>query len=284
MKEHVFIKLIKEELKNNYLGDDCAYLKDLEIVITQDNFIQDVHFKTEWATPFQIGYKAAVVNISDILAAGAKPKYLTIGLSLPKVSENFIKELYKGFIKGAHGAKIIGGDITRADKIVISIAAIGTTRNRKISSRSNAKPGYVVISSGSFGDSAKGFEELENGIKYSESISAHLEPILDFKFSEEISTQIKVDYAMMDTSDGLADALFQIAKASNVKIIARAIEGMFGFEDYKLVAAVPQEFLKNLDNYNLIGEVVDFDGSYLQINNKNYCSYDELGLFDHFNS
>ena len=67
MKEHDFIKIIKEQLQGEYIGNDCAYLKDLGIVVSQDNFIEDVHFKTEWATPFQIGYKAAAVNISDIL-------------------------------------------------------------------------------------------------------------------------------------------------------------------------------------------------------------------------
>ena len=68
MKEQRLIKIIKEQTKSSYLGDDCAYLKDLGIVITQDNFVEDIHFKREWATPYQIGYKATAVNISDILA------------------------------------------------------------------------------------------------------------------------------------------------------------------------------------------------------------------------
>ena len=110
----------------------------------------------------------------------------------------------------------------------------------------------------------------------------HLEPTLDFEFSEQISNQITVNYAMMDTSDGLADALFQIAKASNVKIVSQNIEGMFGAEDYKLVATVPEEFLPSIKNYRVIGSVTDFDGTYLQIDNKCYSKYDELRLYDHF--
>ncbi len=282
MKEQDFIKIIKEQTKSHYLGDDCAHLKELGIVVTQDNFIEDVHFKTEWATPYQIGYKAAAVNISDILASGAKPAYITVGLSLPNKKNDFIEELYRGIIAGAYGAEIIGGDITGGDKIFISITAIGITSGRKISSRSNAKSGYVVISSGDFGESSKGLKELQNGIKNTPAIRAHLEPILDEKFSEDISTQINCEYAMMDTSDGLADALFQIAKASNVKIITNKIEGILGAEDYKLVAAVPKDFLAKIEKYEIIGSVNDFDGTYLQIDNKKYSNYNELGLYNHF--
>ena len=282
MKEQDFIKIIKEQTKSHYLGDDCAHLKELGIVVTQDNFIEDVHFKTEWATPYQIGYKAAAVNISDILASGAKPAYITVGLSLPNKKNDFIEELYRGIIAGAYGAEIIGGDITGGDKIFISITAIGIISGRKISSRSNAKSGYVVISSGDFGESSKGLKELQKGIKNTPAIRAHLEPILDEKFSEDISTQINCEYAMIDTSDGLADALFQIAKASNVKIITNKIEGILGAEDYKLVAAVPKDFLAKIEKYEIIGSVNDFDGTYLQIDNKKYSNYNELGLYNHF--
>ena len=282
MKEQDFIKLIQEQTKSPYLGDDCAYIKDLGIVITQDNFVEDVHFKTEWATPFQIGYKAAAVNTSDIFASGAKPAYLSVGLSLPNVETKFIQDLYAGIQKGAYGAQVVGGDITGSDKIFISITAIGTTKDRKISSRANAKEGFVIISSGDFGQSAQGLKELQQGLKNTNSIRAHLEPILDEEFSRVIAERINTDYAMMDTSDGLADALFQIAQASNVKIKIDNIEEAFAAEDYKLVAAVPKEFLINIKNYKLLGSVEKFDGVYLEIGDFKYSSYNELKLYDHF--
>ena len=282
MKELDFIKIIQDQTNSSYLGDDCAYLKELGIVVTQDNFIEDVHFKRDWATPYQIGYKAATVNISDILASGAKPAYITVGLSLPNISNEYFKELYRGIKDGAHGAEVIGGDITGADKISISITAIGKTEGRKISSRSNAKAGYAVIASSQHGLSQKGYEELIKGRKTSESISAHLEPKLDVQFSEDISTQIQVEYAMMDSSDGLADALFRIAEASNCSIITPELEGTFGFEDYKLVAAVPKEFLNKLNNYILIGEVREFNGTILKIGDKTFNKYDELNSYNHF--
>ena len=278
MKEHDFIKIIKEQTKSAFLGDDCAYLKDLGIVVTQDNFVEDIHFKQEWATPYQIGYKAAAVNISDILASGAKPEYITVGFSMPDRGEDFVRELYQGIQAGAYGAKVIGGDITGADKIFISITAIGSTHGRKISSRKNAKAGYVVISKGKYGESSTGLKELAEGKRESESIKAHLEPMLDVEFSKNISENIKEDYAMMDTSDGLADALFQIAKASGVTIKTNYIEGMFGAEDYHLVAAVPEGFTDK----NIIARVYPYNGAYLQIDNQRYSEYDEMGLFNHF--
>lgn len=283
MKELEFIKIINNVTKSPYLGDDCAYLRDEGLVITQDNFVEDVHFKREWATPYQIGYKAAVVNISDILAAGAIPKYLTVGLSLPNDIDNeFIKEFYLGVKAGSYGAEVVGGDITGADKVFISITAIGLDKGRKISSRKNAKVGYKVITSGKYGLSTLGLNELINGGNNQELIRAHLEPSLNVEFSKAISAQITLDYAMMDTSDGLADALYKIAEASGVKISARNVEGMFGAEDYNIVAAVPAEFLIKISGYEIIGEVEKFDGCYLEIDGKKFNNYNELGTYNHF--
>lgn len=283
MKEYEFINLIKKSVSNKYIGDDCAHLKELGIVITQDNFIENVHFKTEWATAFQIGYKATAVNISDILASGAEPAYLTLGLSLPSyINSNFVEDLYKGILKASNGAEIIGGDITGSEKIIISITAIGKTKGRRISSRSNAKAGYSVIISSKHGDSLKGYNELIEGKKDTKYIKAHLEPSLDISFSKSISTQIKSDYAMMDTSDGLADALFQIAKASNCHIKVNEIEGIYSTEDYKLVAVVPKELLPQIEYFKIIGQVYDYKGTYLTIGENHFNNHYELNLYDHF--
>ena len=283
MKEQTFINIIKNQTGDEYIGDDCAYLKDLGIVVTQDSLVEDVHFKLTWCTPYQLGYKAVTVNISDVLASGAEPKYITIALSLPaSIDENFVEEFYKGAKSALRGAKIIGGDITGSDKVFISITAIGTTKGRKISSRKNAKIGDVVITKGEFGKSALGLKELKNGGKNLELIRAHLEPQLEERFAKEIATQIDCEYAMMDTSDGLADALFQIAQSSKVSIDSKIVEGIFGAEDYKLVATVPRKFLKRLTEYEIIGEVIERQDYILKIGEKKYYNYDELGLYNHF--
>lgn len=283
MKELDFIRVIKNQIGDEFLGDDCAYLKELGIVVSQDSLVEDVHFKRDWATPFQIGYKSVTVNISDILASGAKPAYITIALSLPNdIDEAFIKEFYRGAQTALHGAKIVGGDITGGKCIMVSITAIGIEGGRKISSRSHAKAGYKIITRGKYGQSSAGLRELMGGGNNKDLIRAHLEPELDEELSICISEQIQSDYAMMDTSDGLADALYKIAEASKVSIVAENIEGMFGAEDYHLVAAVPEEFLNKVHDFYIVGDVIEKQDFILKIGDRKYKNYDELGLYNHF--
>lgn len=298
MNEKSLIKLIKSSLQSSYIGDDCAYLKDLGIVVTQDSLVEDVHFKRDLITPFQLGYKTVMVNISDVCASGAEPKYLTISLSLPDtVDENFVKEFYDGAKNAAEDVKIVGGDLTGSDKIYISASAIGSDTGRKISSRSNAKSGYKIIVSGEHGSSAYGLALLlKNNLSPDEIVNnkfvkAHLMPAAQREFSREIAENIKDDYAMMDTSDGLADALMQIAQASRVtidietsKILHDPIVDMdtvlYGGEDYQLVAAVPKYILKNTDAYTIIGDVKTGNAG-LVIDGKSYTDIDNK-LYKHF--
>lgn len=271
MKEKEFIDIIKNTLKSDYIGDDCAYLKDMDIVVTQDNLVEDVHFSLDYTTPYKLGYKSAMVNISDISASGAKPKYLTVGLSLPNNTDNkFVEDFYNG-IKDT-GIEVVGGDITGGDKIFISITAIGSTKNRKISSRKNAKVRYKVITTGFHGSSGAGLKQLQNGLKSGKFIDAHLMPKAQTEISEYIAKNINTDYAMMDTSDGLADALLQISEQSQVSIQLENIPYdkdleqfenymeliLYGGEDYELVACVPEDF--DVPNTYTIGKVVEGEG------------------------
>lgn len=286
MKELEFLKIIKNTLsKNAHIGDDCAHLKDLGIVITQDSLIEDIHFSLKFSTPYELAYKAIIVNLSDVLAAGAKLKYLTVSLSIPNhLGNEFVSEFYKACdnLSVEYDFEIVGGDITGSEKLFISICAIGLTAERNISSRKNAKIGDYVITTGVHGSSAAGLYLLrkeergkrEKNIKLTDS---HLMPILAKEFSEEISTKIERNYAMMDTSDGLVDALFKIAQASDVLISIdfdkipydKEIEQVaqsanldfknwifYGGEDYQLVACVDGENLQKLNApYTIIGKV-----------------------------
>lgn len=282
MTELEFLEIIKNTLsKNTHIGDDCAHLKDLGIVITQDSLVEDVHFSLSFSTPYQLAYKAIIVNLSDILAAGAAPKYLTVSLSIPNYLDNcFISEFYKACnaLSVEYDFEIVGGDITGSSKLFISICAIGLTSGHKISSRKNAKVGDYVVTTGAHGSSAAGLFLLNKGAsKDNKLIEAHLKPMLAKDFSHEISTQIDRDYAMMDTSDGLVDALFKIAQASNALIsidfdkipydkeiekVAQQSEHDFkdwifyGGEDYQLIACLDEESLKKLTTpYTIIGQV-----------------------------
>ena len=295
MNEISILKTIENIIGNDYIGDDCAYLRDLGIVVTQDSLVEGIHFRREWCTPFQLGYKSAVVNISDIIVSGARPKYLTVAISLPEnISDDFITEFYNGIKSANPDVNVIGGDITGSpDKIVISVTAIGIDKNRYISSRKNAKEGYLVVTKGDFGSSAAGLNELINSRTNGELIKIHLEPKLEYDFTDFISTNVKEPYAMMDTSDGLADALFKIAEASGVKIIVdydmiphlngiNKEQVLFGGEDYKPVAAIPEKYVNGIHGASLIGRVVKYDGVRLDISGTSYKDYSELNVFNHF--
>ncbi len=300
MREKEFISSIKQILNSEYIGDDCAYLKDLGIVLTQDSLIEDVHFKMNYITPFQLGYKSIMVNISDIAASGAIPAYLTVALSLPNdINEDFIAEFYKGCKSACpQNVQIVGGDITSADKIYISVCAIGKTKNRNISSRKNAQIGQKVVVSGIHGSSGAGLELLLKGEYQPEKfIKPHLEPKAQIEFGKYLGENIKEEYAAMDTSDGLMDALSTIANESGVLLdidfskipYDKDIEKfdnwlnliLYGGEDYQIVATVPQY----IDIGTKIGEVKRGLGVNIKINGKEklYSKTDvENKIYNHF--
>ena len=190
--------------------------------------------------------------------------------------------------------------MTGSGKLYISVTAIGSTKGRKISSRANAKKGYKIIVSGEHGNSAKGLEILSTSSLSDESsgdnekfIQAHLTPVAQREFSRQIAENITQDYAMMDTSDGLADALMQIAKASRVTLCINSKKiphnenidmntVLFGGEDYQLIAVVPDEILQYISDYTIIGEVsgnvpaISLDGKLItNIDDKLYNHFKE---------
>ena len=155
-----------------------------------------------------------------------------------------------------------------------------------------AKENYKIIVSGEHGSSAYGLNLLLNNKTEPEYfIKKHLMPVAQEEFSRQIAENSTEDYAMMDTSDGLADALMQIAQASKVSLIIDSSKiphapqvdmetVLYGGEDYQLVAAVPEHLLKKLDAYTIIGEVKNGNTG-LIIDGKVYTDIDEK-LYKHF--
>lgn len=300
MKEKEFITIIKNTLNSPYIGDDCAYLKDLGIVVTQDSLVEDIHFSTKFISTFDLGFKAVMVNVSDVVASGAEPKYLTVSLSLPSnVKEDFVEEFYNGCKKACgNDVQIVGGDITGSEKIYISISAIGKTLGRNISSRKNAKIGQKVIVSGIHGSSSAGLKLLLEGKNSPEKfIKSHINPVAQVEFGKNISTTVNEPYAMMDTSDGLMDGLSTIANESGVLLdidfdkipYDKDIEQfenwqdlvLFGGEDYQILATVPQNFQGGFE----IGVVKEGLGVNLKLRDKitHYLKQDvEEKVFNHF--
>lgn len=302
MKELEFLEIIKETLsKKDHIGDDCAYLQNLGIVMTQDSLVEDIHFSIKFTSPYSLACKALLVNLSDIFASGAIPKYVTVSLSLPdSVDKTFVREFYRACedLSKRYDFEIVGGDITGGDKIFASVCVIGLTNGRNISSRKNAKVGDYVICSGEHGSSAAGLyilnnfskEQIESSDVMQKLVKTHQEPIIQEDFSKEIAVKVG-KYAMMDTSDGLVDAVFKIAQASGVMISVdfdkivydKKIEKfaqdanvdykdwvLYGGEDYQLIACLSKEELDKIDvPYHIIGEVKEkVENHSVEINNQ----------------
>ncbi len=284
MKELEYLSIINKELEDSsLLGDDCAFLSDLGIYVTQDTLVEDVHFKLSTATPYQIAQKSVHVNISDLAAAGAEPLYITISLSLPRYcDESFVKEFYKGvnFACSSLNIKVAGGDLTASDKVVVSVCAIGKKMSSVEVSRSFAKANDVVIVTGFHGDSAGGLRLLTQGGKKSQYLTdKHLLPVAQTEKSKEIinaaATAGVHKIAMMDTSDGLGDAVYKISKASGKMIklehipVSKELMEMFpddymdlalwGGEDYELIACIDEKVYNLFDKTKFIkiGRVLD---------------------------
>ena len=286
MKELSLINLIKNKIQNSsdYIGDDTAYIEELGIVITTDTLVEDVHFRLKNTTAFNLGFKSMAVNLSDIASDGAIPAYAFVALSLPKyVDEKFVEEFYDGMkeLCVRHGVTIAGGDITSSEKLFINITLVGKTENLQPARRTNAKVGNIVIATGFYGSSKAGFDILENKDKFENEfpvfilnkfIKAHNKPEPHLGFGRIILQNSETTPAMMDTSDGLADALFKIAQDSKVsmeidsklipmdmdlKEIANIMNAdpldyaLFGGEDYTLVACVDEEAANKLAVKNI---------------------------------
>ena len=280
MKEDIFINLIKNTLVESaqYIGDDTAYIEEKDLILTQDTLIEDVHFRKNTISPYNLGIKSIAVNLSDIAASGGIPAYILISLSMPSdIQQNFIEEFYKGVreICNKYNVIVVGGDLTRASKITISVAAIGFGNGVKPAKRSYAKVNDLIIVTGDFGSSRAGLWILEepqmraNIPKHiaAKFVRAHVNPIPKLEEGRIIAKSCNTTPAIMDASDGLVDALYKIALQSNVSMeinykdlpydndlcIITDIANvnpynwiLYGGEDYELVATVSVECFKKI--------------------------------------
>ena len=207
-------------------GDDTFVAKlppGLLLAATKDLLVENVHFRLDWITPEQLGYKAMAENLSDLAAMGACiPLYALIGLAMPgDTPVDFVDKLYTGMNKIGKKNKLIiaGGDIVSTKKdIVISITLIGGIKKEHVVTRSGAEAGDKIFVTGTFGDSGAGLKILEKGMKkHSRAekylINRHLMPEPRMKEAEIISRN-KLATSMIDSSDGLAASLKFIAQAS----------------------------------------------------------------------
>jgi thiamine-monophosphate kinase len=199
------------------IGDDAAVVATgPESVLTSDMAVQDVHFKLEWSSAFDIGRKITAANIADVLSMGARCQYLTAAVTLTgSETLQWIENLAHGMKHEAAlaGAHIVGGDIARGEQIVISMTAIGNTVKPIL--RNGATVGDDIFISSLTGWSAAGLALLSDEISINSSasdkaLSEFSAPTLDYDIDFSSAT------SMADVSDSILIQAGQIASASGV--------------------------------------------------------------------
>ena len=212
------------------IENDAAELGD-GLVVTQDALVEGVHFRLDWSSWREVGFKAAAVNLSDLAASGADPLGLVVTLALPAGTElDRVLELYEGI--GETGVEVVGGDTTASPTLVLSITALG--RSERVPGRGGARPGDLLVVTGPLG-AAGAAHRAEKMAR----------PPLRLEEGKRLARQA---HAMLDVSDGLAPDAGHIAERSGCRLVidlarvplAKGAElDDLGFgEDYELLAAL----------------------------------------------
>ena len=279
--EKELINRLGKFMPANQLLDDCALIKTRndELLINNDSLVENVHFNDLTICPKDLGWKAVVSNISDLLSSGSKKTIgITISLILPAKTEWFwVEELYKGINKALkkYGGIILGGDCSKGNQKTISITAFGIQGELELR-RNACKPGDIILTTGIHGLSKLGFMiqskiNFDNNVSLDEkliskSIKHFCRPKVYPNFLKNLlktrSNKKLNKLGCTDSSDGLFQAVKDLAIASKCKAILNYEKipkdknwpkgekwdeyYFFGGEDYELVFSLPKKWATNL--------------------------------------
>jgi len=244
-------------------GDDCAVLKftqDKYLLMTCDMIVEGVDFTLK-AKPELIGRKAIAISISDIAACGGAPRHCVISMGIPKaMSVEAIDRISKGMfdIAKVYRINIVGGDISRSEKLVIDVSMLGEVEKKNLVLRSGAKKGDIIFVSGELGGSIRG---------------KHLSFTPRLKEARTLVNKFKIN-SMIDISDGLTQDLTHILRMSKkgaviyedlipVSLDAQDIEdALSSGEDFELLFTVSKNEARKImklkmSNFYAIGEILD---------------------------
>jgi thiamine-monophosphate kinase len=236
------------------------------VIVTQDALVEDVHFRLDWISWRDLGWRAAAVNLSDLAASGADAEGLLVTLGAPAdVQVEDVVELYEGIAET--GVPVLGGDVSRAGSIMLSVTAIG--RSDRVPGRGGAKPGDQVVVTGPLGAAGAAFRR-----------ESYVRPPLRLTEGKQLGAHAN---AVLDISDGLAVDAGHIASRSGCRVVielervpladgAELSDLGFG-EDYELLAAV-----ESPGGHTVIGHCEEGAGVELTLSGEPY----ELGGWQHF--
>jgi thiamine-monophosphate kinase len=255
------------------IGDDAAVLlprgADELWVVTTDLLLEDIDFRGGWLSPAQLGHKSLAANLSDLAAMGARPRFHTVALGLPRgLGERWIASFYQGMkrLADALGTTLIGGDLSRSEHgLHISVCAIGESSRRKLLYRSGGNAGDLLFVTGTLGLAAAGLKLLELGRTHADNeperlaLSAQREPAPRCSTGTWLARSGLVS-CMMDLSDGLSADLPRLCAESRtgaeiysnwLPVFGDSVRwgcdpvalAFHGGEDFELLFAVPRSCL-----------------------------------------
>ncbi len=285
--EFGLIERIKNLLGSELIGDDTALIKlgSESLIITTDVMVENRHFMMGYP-PSAVGWKAVSINVSDAVACGGRPLYITVSLLLRDIEVCFVEELYEGIKKACefYGCQVVGGNVSASREVAVDITLLGSVK--RFVSRAGARPGDSVFVSGTLGDSRAGLELIKMKKKsYApyelELINRHLRPTARVDYVKHVS---KYANACIDISDGLSSDANHLAEASGVRIDIDASKlplskellafcesygkdpldyALAGGEDYQLLFTHPKERWNPFLDMSEIGTVSEGKGVFL---------------------
>ncbi len=271
------------------INDDAAVYRideDRVHLVTTDALIEAIHFDRLFMPMEYLGFKALSVNVSDVLAMNALPRYATVALGLPNnISVEMVEALYQGLQKAAMAYRltIVGGDTTAARFLTLAVTVIGEAREADVVYRSGAQVGDVLGVTGDLGaayaglqvmlDQRRAMQEEDRAYQpnlepFQYVIQRQLAPLARLETIEDWAARGIRPHALIDISDGLASEVHHICKQSDcgARIHAVALPiapethavadlfaddaetyALFGGEDYELLFALPESELEKLD-------------------------------------
>ncbi|MEV8266298.1 thiamine-phosphate kinase [Microbacterium sp. NPDC076911] len=246
-------------------GDDAAVLAmpDGRVVATTDTLVHGPDFRLAWSSGFDLGWKSAAVNLSDIAAMGATPTALLVALAMPEqTAMSFVEQFAAGLRAAceslAPGCAVEGGDLTVSDTLTVAVTALGTLDGQSPVLRSGAGVGDVVAIAGTLGAAGRGLALLFDRFRDAEGFPCAIDfASLSETEAADMSAQLRPEppvrlgrvaaaaraTAMMDVSDGLVLDASRIADASGVSVSIQtsalgvdAPNALTGGEDHALLA------------------------------------------------